>query len=256
MKKTFNMIKVVIIDDEMPARKIISAFCANYTLNEIEIVAECASVDEGIKAINKHQPDLIFLDIQMPGKDGFELLSQYDNIPFEVIFTTAHQEHAIKAIKKSALDYLLKPFSFDDFEIAVHRFEQKSRNKINFDRYKLLMENINNQFSDKQRLAISTKNGFQVIQINSIRYIKSESSGTIIYLLDEEVSTNKSMKELEEALGEPLFLRVQRSYLVNKNYIKKLSSNLNELILSSGDRIPFTDKYFTKKKLMDEINHK
>ena len=136
-------IKVIIVDDEMHARSFLRKFCERYHSDTIDVLEECSSVESAVRAIKRYQPDLIFLDIQIPDENGFELLKYFDKINFEIIFTTAYKEFAIDAIRKSALDYLVKPFSTEDFNIAISRFFSKKNIKIDFDRFKLLIENIN-----------------------------------------------------------------------------------------------------------------
>ncbi|UOP41814.1 LytR/AlgR family response regulator transcription factor, partial [Flavobacterium psychrophilum] len=201
-------IKVIIVDDEMHARSFLRKFCERYHSETIEVVEECNSVEAAVRAIKKYQPDLVFLDIQMPDENGFEFLKYFDKINFEIIFTTAYKEYAIEAIKKSALDYLVKPFSKEDFNIALSRFMSKKNVKIDFDRFKLLTENINNQFTDKQRIVFPTKSGFEVIQANSIVYCKSDGSYSNIFIIDKELFTSKSLKEIEDILVDSNFIRI------------------------------------------------
>src|SRR6478752_7278213 len=161
------MIKVIIVDDEMHARSFMRKVCERFYPDRIEVLDECNSVESAVRSIKKHQPDLVFLDVQMPDEDGFELLKYFDRINFEIIFTTAHKEYAIQAIKNSALDYLIKPINIEDFKVAISRFDSKQYSKINIDRFKLLTESINNQFADKQRIVLPVKSGFEVVQTNS-----------------------------------------------------------------------------------------
>lgn len=247
-------IKVIIVDDEMHARSFLRKFCERYHSETIEVVEECNSVEAAVRAIKKYQPDLFFLDIQMPDENGFEFLKYFDKINFEIIFTTAYKEYAIEAIKKSALDYLVKPFSKEDFNIALSRFMSKKNVKIDFDRFKLLTENINNQFTDKQRIVFPTKSGFEVIQANSIVYCKSDGSYSNIFIIDKELFTSKSLKEIEDILVDSNFIRIHKSYIVNKNYIKGFKSDEFKLDLITGDSIPVSDTLFSKKKLMDAIS--
>ncbi|WP_428224644.1 LytR/AlgR family response regulator transcription factor [Flavobacterium sp.] len=211
-------IRVIIVDDEMHARNFLAKFCERYYSGLIEVVDACNSVETAVRSIKKYQPDVVFLDVQMPDENGFELIKYFDKINFEIIFTTAYKEYAIQAIRNSALDYLVKPINADDFKIAISRFETKKETKISFDRFKLLTENINNQFVDKQRIVFPTKIGFEVIQGNSIVYCKSDGSYSNVCTIDNEYFTSKSFKEVEEMLADSSFIRVHRSYLVNKNF--------------------------------------
>lgn len=248
-------IKVVIVDDESRARSVIRGLCELYFSEIIEVMDDCNSVAAAVRSIKINQPNLVFLDVQMPHEDGFELLKYFQQPAFEIIFTTAHKEYAINAIKNSALDYLLKPLNPEDFKIAISRFEVKKNNKITVDRFQLLTENINNQFTDKQRIAFPTRNGFEVIQANSIVYCKADSSYTSIYTIEREYLITKSLKEVSETLIEPNFIRIHKSYLANRNYIKGFKSEEYKLEMSNGAEVPVSEVFFTKKKLIDAITN-
>lgn len=248
-------IKVVIVDDESRARSVLRGFCDLYFSDFIEVVDDCNSVATAVCSIKANQPDLVFLDIQMPNEDGFELIKYFPQPNFEIIFTTAHKEYAIQAIKNSALDYLLKPLNPDDFKIAISRFETKKNIKISIDRFQLLTENINNQFSDKQRIVFPTKQGFEVIQASSIVFCKSDGSYTRVFTIDKEYLITKSLKEVSQTLQEPNFIRVHKSYLVNRNYIKGYKSDDNKLEMSNSAEVPVSELNFTKKKLIDAITN-
>ena len=234
-------IKVIIVDDEMHARSFLRKFCERYHSDTIDVLEECSSVESAVRVIKRYQPDLIFLDIQMPDENGFELLKYFDKINFEII-------------KKSALDYLVKPFSTEDFNIAISRYISKKNIKIDFDRFKLLTENINNQFTDKHRIVFPTKSGFEVIQANSIVYCKSDGSYSNIITIDKEYFTSKSLKEINDIIIDSNFIRIHKSYIVNKNYIKSFKSDEFKLDLITGDVIPVSDTLFSKKKLIDAIS--
>ena len=205
--------------------------------------------------LKKNQPDLIFLDITMPDEDGFELLKYFYKINFEIIFTTAHKEYAIKAIRNSALDYLVKPVNMEDFKLAITRYESKKQVKISIDRFKLLTENISSQSIDKQRIVFPTKNGFEVVQSDSIVYCKSDGSYTSIFTTEREYLITKSLKDISKSLIEPQFIRIHKSYLVNRNYIKGFKSDEFNIEMISGETIPVSETFFTKKKLIDAITN-
>ncbi|MCI9845627.1 LytR/AlgR family response regulator transcription factor [Flavobacterium pectinovorum] len=247
-------IKAIIVDDESHARSFLKKLCNRYFTDKIEIVDECNSVSSALISIKKNTPDLVFLDIQMPDENGFELLSKYENIPFEIIFTTAHKEFAIEAIRKSALDYLVKPIDVQDFKTAINRLESVLEIKLNLNRYQLLAENLNQPTSAKQRIAFPTKTGFEVIHVNQIIFCKSDGSYTIIHTKESLHHTSKSFKEVCELLASEIrFLKVHRSYLINAEYVKNFKSDDYILEMTSGDEIPVSDKSFNKKELIDAI---
>ena len=246
-------LKVIIVDDELHARSFLRKLCERYYIDRIEVVDECISVESAVVSIRKYKPDLVFLDIQMPNENGFHLLDYFDGIPFEIIFTTAYKDHALEAIKCSALDFLVKPIGVDDFKNAIHKYNSKTNTNIGIDRFKLLSENINNQFADKQRIIFSTKNGFKAIQANTIVYCKAEESYTNIYTIEDDLLSSKSFKEICELLVEPTFIKVHKSYLVNVNYIKSFNSVDYTLEMITDAKVLVSDKSFTKKKLIDAI---
>lgn len=247
-------IKAIIVDDESRARSLLKNLCNRYFPDKIEIVDECNSVASALISIKKNNPNLVFLDIQMPDENGFELLSQFENIPFEIIFTTAHKEFAIEAIRKSALDYLVKPIDVQDFKTAVNRLESVLENKLNLNRYQLLAENLNQPTSGKQRIAFPNKTGFEIIHINKIIFCKSDGSYTLIQTTEQQHYTSKSFKEVGELLESEInFLKVHRSYLINAEYVKNFKSDVYVLEMTSGDEIPVSDKSFNKKELIDAI---
>lgn len=247
-------IKAIIVDDESHARSFLKKLCNRVYEDKIEIIDECNSVSSALISIKKHSPNLVFLDIQMSGENGFDLLSYFDSIPFEIIFTTAHKEYALEAIRNSALDYLLKPINIQDFKSAISKLDLVLKTKHNLDKYELLKENRENQFSEKQRIAFPTKTGFEVIQVNDIIFCKSDGSYTSIQTREQQYYTSKSFKEICELLEfEKKFLKVHRSYLVNSEYVKNFKSEDFILQMISGDEIPVSDKKFTKNKLIDAI---
>ena len=248
-------IKVIIVDDELHARSFLRKFCERYYAETIEVLDECNSVETAVRSIKRNQPDLVFLDVQMPDENGFELIKHFDRVTFEIIFTTAYKEYAIQAIRNSALDYLVKPINVEDFKVAISRFESKKATKISIDRFKLLTDNINNQFSDKQRLVFPTKSGFEVIQSNSIVYCKSDGSYSSVFTIDNEYFTSKSFKEVEQMLIDTNFVRVHRSYLVNKNFVKGFKSEEYKLELVTGVLIPVSEALFKKKELIDALTN-
>ena len=247
-------LKVIIVDDESHGRSFLRKLCNLYYGEKIRIVDECDSVQKAVISIKKHNPDIVFLDIQMPDENGFELFKYLDTITFEIIFTTAHKEYAISAIKNSALDYLIKPINIDDFKLAIARVEKAKSDKINFNRYKLLAENIANQNTGKERIVFPSKTGFEVVQSNTIVYCKSDGAYTTVHTLDKKYFTSKSFKETCELLNSSNFLRVHRSFLININFVISFRSDEFILEMITEDKIPVSDKSFTKKELIDAIS--
>lgn len=211
--------KVIIVDDEAMARETL----ANLLLMEfpqINIAAKCASVEEGLKAINEHQPNLVFLDIEMPSGTAFDLLKKTDNKNFNVIFVTAYSEYAINAIKFSALDYLLKPVDIDELKSAVN--QHISAKKLQRNQLELLVEMLQEKEDKKTKIAIPESDGISIIEIDHIIRCESDGNYTKIFTADgNRIITSKTLAEYDDMLSGLQFFRVHRSHLINMNYVVK-----------------------------------
>lgn len=247
-------INVIIVDDELPARQYLREVLKLVFLDKVNIVAECDCVKDAVKVINKFNPELVFLDIQMPDENGFELFNYFKDRSFEVVFTTAHKNFAIEAIKMSAFDYLLKPIGIDELKQSVLKFESRRANLNVNDHFKVLLENLSATAYNEKKVIISTKTGFEVIFVNEIVYCKSEDSYTSFIIKNKTILSSKPFKEICETLSEPTFIRVHKSFLVNVNYIKRFNTAEYALELLGGFNIPVSDKSFNKKKLIDAIS--
>ncbi len=244
------MIKAIIIDDERSAREILSALVRDYC-PEIQIVEEAASAKEGIEAIRKHGPQLVFLDINMPQADGFSLLRSFDEIDFEVIFTTAYKEHAIQAIHFSALDYLLKPVNIKKLQDAVKRFLEKKRKKSQEDSVYFLPSDFLNLHRQSTKMVLPIAKGFQIIEVGDIQYCKADGVYTEIWFQNgKKLVVAKILKHFEQTLKEFGIIRVHDSYLVNVKYIGQyLSGSNGKLVLESGVEIDISRR--RKREFLD-----
>jgi two-component system, LytTR family, response regulator len=196
----------VIIDDEADARDTLSGLIKTYT-PEINILGFAENVKNGIELINKHQPDIVFLDVEMPERTGFDLLQSFKQPNFEVIFTTAHSNYALQAIKLSAIDFLLKPINKDELIIAV----QKAKDAINKEQLNSKLEtfitNISNKEVQELKIVIPSTNGFKVSVLKEVLYLKADRNYTFIYFLDGKSElASKSLKEFDDMLSEKGFL--------------------------------------------------
>lgn len=248
------MIKAVIIDDEKKSRETLFFLLERYCPN-VNVVAQADGYISGMSSIKDTNPDVIFLDIQMPDGNGFKLLEDIGNINFDVIFTTAFDQYAIKAIKYSALDYLLKPIVPDDLKVAVDKVEKKktgddTRTNINF-----LLENIRNKNTDFKKIVLSTSEGMYVVEIKNIIRCESDDCYTYFYMEDgKRVIVSKTLKEIEELLGEYNFLRPHRSHLINTIHIKNYNkTDGGTVIMSDGSLIPVSRR--KKDIILDIINN-
>src|SRR6187551_2772957 len=213
------MLKSIIVDDELKSReslkKMLAAFC-----QDVEVLDTCQNVAEAVRAIEEFKPDVVFLDVQMQGETGFDLLTTLKNIDFEIIFTTAYSEYALKAIKFSAIDYLLKPIDIDDLQKAVAKIETKQNHSIT-SRLTQLIQNLHVGSSENYKLALPTTEGLTFIKINDVMYCKASGSYTEIFMDDgKKHLVSRPLKEYDDLLSSHTFFRIHHSYLINLNCIK------------------------------------
>ena len=247
------MIKTVIIDDENSASEFLEKMLQRYFPNKFYVCSLCESIDDAVIAIETYQPDLVFLDIQMPNKNGFELFKEVKEINFEVIFTTAHSEYAIEAIKRSALDYLLKPINYIDLLGAVTRYENKSKKESQQKQFNVLLENIDTGDVAHKKLAISTETGIEFVKFNSIVYLEAQNNYTKINMLDgRSIVASKTLKSFDELLPSELFFRIHKSYLINMNFVKRFFKIDDFLVeLTTGEKLPLS--YRKKNEFISAI---
>jgi len=215
------MIRCILIDDERNALEMMEWLIKTYC-PEVEIVDMCTSAQQGIESINAHKPDVIFLDIEMPRMNGFDMLEQFDKLFFDVVFCTAYDQFAIKAFKYSALNYLLKPVDPEDLKVTVARIEER-KSVPSKEQFELLLQNINQPVkSTPQRIALTTGDGMIFVPTTDIIYCEAESNYTSVVLANgKKVVVSKVLKDIDEALSGPDFCRVHSSFLINVNRIKK-----------------------------------
>lgn len=234
------MIKTIIVDDEFNAREFLEKLLQRYFPDKFLVLALCESVDDAIDAIEKFNPELVFLDVQMPNKNGFQLFKELNKINFEVIFTTAHSEFAIDAIRCSALDYLLKPINYIDLLATVKKYESKLNKAFQQEKLMLLIENLDTGNSAFNKIALPTETGFELVKTNAILYCEADSNYCKIVCLDgKKIVLSKTLKFIEELLPTSVFQRIHKSYLVNLNYVTRFNKT-NELLveLSTGQTLP------------------
>jgi two-component system LytT family response regulator len=231
------MLKSIIVDDEVKSgeslRILIEDFC-----DEVEVSATCTSVDEAIVAVNQHQPDVVFLDIQMQRETGFDLLEKLPDINFEVIFTTAHSEYAIKAFKFSAIDYLLKPIDLEELKASLGKVRKKIGQGITA-RLQQLMRNLRETSGENYKLALPTSDGLFFVKVSSIVYCEASSNYTVIVTDDgRKHIVSRTLKEYDEMLSEYNFYRIHNSYLINLNAVKKyVRGEGGSVIMATGQSL-------------------
>ena len=219
-----SMKTCIIIDDEKNARETLEKIIERYFITKIKVLHSASSVKEGVFAINKCNPDIVFLDIEMPEENGFKLFEYFDIINFEVIFTTAYKQYAIDAIKFSALDYLLKPINYIDLRDVLIRLEKKQKKSSNTAQIEAFLSNINDAPGNFNKIALPTLDGFQLQKVSNIVFCQAEENYTKIFTnRNEAILVARTLKNIEEMLPAEIFFRIHKSYLVNMNYIKSYS---------------------------------
>jgi two-component system LytT family response regulator len=239
--------KAIIIDDELLARSMVKEYLQSYP--DIELVQECCDGFEGIKAIQQHQPDLIFLDIQMPKITGFEMLELVEQPP-AVIFTTAFEEYAIRAFESHAIDYLLKPFSKERFDKALQKWMQQNQQEKKEATKEILQSAIINP-ARQNRVVVKENNHIKIIPTNNIRYLEAADDYVKIHTADGSFLKNKTMGYFEEMLESQNFVRIHRSYIVNIQLITRIDPYEKEshlAVLSIGLKLPVSKSGYVKLK--------
>lgn len=238
------MIKVIIIDDEPLARSVVKEYLAAY--GDMEVVQECGDGFEGVKAITTMQPDLIFLDIQMPKINGFEMLELIDSPP-DVIFTTAFDEYAMQAFEASAVDYLLKPFSQDRFDKAIQKWKsQGTKNEM----IKPLEESVK-QPEESNRVVVKVGSAIKILPVHEIHYIEAYDDYVKIHTKDGVHLKKKTMNYFEKALDANHFVRVHRSYLIALSQLTKIElkeKDSHVAKMKDGVVIPMSKTGYVKLK--------
>ncbi len=213
------MLKAVIIDDESDSRQILAGYITKYC-PDVEVCGFGESVATGLEAIKKYQPEIVFLDIEMPYGNGFDLLDKLHEVTFETVFVTAFDNYAIRALNQSAAYYLLKPVNIDELVMAVEKIKAERANEIPT-RTQLLVDNIN---SAKQRIMLPTMEGFEIVNINSILYCEAADNFTKFYFEGgSPLLICRTLKYFEDILTEHRFLRIHRSYLINPEFVVRYS---------------------------------
>jgi two-component system LytT family response regulator len=232
------MINAVLIDDEKHCLETLSMMLNRYC-KEVTIVEQCGSAKKGLEAINRHKPDLVFLDIEMPMMNGFELLEQFTEIPFAVIFTTSYDQYAIKAFRYSALDYLLKPI--DPEELITSVTKVSSKKSLPFaEQFDILLKQIKQKGTGFEKIAVPTIEGFELIRADQIIRCEADDNYTHLYLKNKsKIVACRMLKEMEELLqGFQFFVRVHNSYLVNMNEVTKyIRGEGGYLLMSDGSNV-------------------
>lgn len=249
-------LRAIIIDDEPKGINTLKILIEKY-IEDVKIVSECTKASDGITLIENYKPEIVFLDINMPEMNGFELLEKLSWKNFNLVFTTAHQEHALKALKINAIDYLLKPIDYRELQFAVNKIkEQLAINKINqnqFD-YDKLIGTINQY--QRKKIIINSKSGVESIDLPDIFYFESMSNYTQLYLnTGSSILTSKTLKEFDVQLctSDKNFMRVHNSFIINLHKVTRYVKDEELIILMNGQKIPLAksrkDEFFEWLKI-------
>ena len=244
------MIRSIIIDDEENNRQMIGDLLIKYC-PEIEVVGEADGVELGVLMVQKHHPDLIFLDIKMDDGDGFDLLEKLGNIDFKVIFITAYEEYAIKAFKFSAIDYLLKPVDPDDLVIAIEKAKTQILKDLKY-QFSTLTDNLN---PDKRKtLVLRTIDKIHYLDTKNIIRCESDRNYTFFYLNNnQKIIISSPLKEYEEVLDDQHFFRIHKSHIVNLNYVETyLKGDGGFLLLKDKTKLPVAIR--KKEMLLERLS--
>jgi two-component system, LytTR family, response regulator len=238
--------KAIIIDDEPLARTIIKEYLQAYP--KIELVQECNDGFEGVKAIQQYQPDMIFLDIQMPKINGFEMLELIEDPP-SVIFTTAFDEYAIRAFESHAIDYLLKPFSKERFDKAIQKLSDQNHASYSKESTQYLLETAAQSPAQQHRVVVKIGGKIRIIPVEEIHYLEAADDYVKIHTKEGSFLKNKTMSHFELTMDPLYFVRTHRSYMLNIQQITRIDPYEKEnhiAILKSGAKVPVSKAGYVK----------
>ncbi|MBL4716497.1 MAG: DNA-binding response regulator [Bacteroidetes bacterium] len=248
------MIKSLIVDDEVKARENLQCLLTEYS-DKVNVVANEGSVSDAVESFRKHKPDLVFLDIDMCGESGFDFLDKVKNEDFEVVFVTAHNQHAIRAFKYSAIDYILKPIDIEELLNAVNKAEQRRNSGNKSYQIDQLLANLDQTNNKVNRLALSTMEGLTFVELENIIRCEAKDNYTYFHITNEtNILVSKTIKFYEELLAENEFFRVHQSHLINVNHVKKyvrgdggyvVMSDGSDVVISRRKKEPFLVKLAT-----------
>ncbi len=232
------MVTALIVDDEQHQQELLTGMLEKH-FPQIDVKHICSSVDEGIQKIEEYRPELVFLDVMLPPKTGFDLLSNFKKIDFDIIFTTSHEQFALQAIKLSAIDYLLKPYGLDDLRAALEKFEIRKEQKQSGQHIQALLHNLNAGSSENIKIALPTMAGFVFVPVSEIIRCEADNVYTTVHFTNRSsLVVSKSIKECENILCAYNFFRPHSSHLINMRFIKEYIKGDRGLIkMSDGSSV-------------------
>ncbi|MEO6302512.1 MAG: LytTR family DNA-binding domain-containing protein [Bacteroidia bacterium] len=247
------MIKTVIIEDEQKSREMLAGIIQK-NCPQLQIVGSAKNVNEGVEVIKKENPDLVFLDISMPDGSGFDLLEKVQGHKFELIFATASDQHAIRAIKYSACDYLLKPIDIEELKAAVDKVAQKKNASPSMDNLNFLIQQLKKSDDSFQKITLPTGNAYEIVNIKDIIRCEADGSYTTFFLTDKrKLMISAGLKHYEELLPESEFIRVHHHHLINMNHVVRfLKEDGGYAVMSDGTKIEISRR--KKDAFMEKLN--
>lgn len=247
------MIRCVIVEDEEMARNVLKSLLAQYC-QDVMVCAEADDIVSGKNMIETFRPDLVFLDIEMPGGSGFKLLTSMDEIDFEVVFITAYEQFAIKAIRHDALDYILKPIDPKELVAAVEKVKEAKYKKTLKKQYDSLLKNLDPEQLVVRKISLSTADKIHLIDVDDIIRCESDNYYTIIFFKDgSSLMVSKTLKEMDQKLEEYDFVRTHKSHLVNMRCIKNFIKDEMMVVMTDGTKVPVSKR--KKERILEVINN-
>jgi len=245
-------LKAIIVDDESPSRRVLESYLNEYC-SQVKVIAAVGSVIEAVEAIRNLQPNLVFLDIEMPGEDGFHLLNYFDVPDFMIVFVTAYQEYAIKAFRSSAVDYLLKPIEIANLVQSVNKARQLHELRSNYTQQIDALRSNLNQEQITRRLALPVSDGYVFISIEDVVCLAANGSYTHVYLKGRKtLLISKKLYQLSEMITHPDMFKPHRSYIINLHHVQQYTRRDGGFIIMNNElEVPLTTK--RKDEFMEAI---
>jgi two-component system LytT family response regulator len=247
------MLKALIVEDEQKSREML-AMLIEKNCPQLQLVATAKNVKEGVEMINSLNPDLVFLDISMPDGTGFDLLEQVPGKKFEIIFTTATDKHALKAIKYSACDYILKPIDVDELKNAAEKVSQKRNANPSMENLQFLIQQFKKADDNYQKITLPTGNAYEIVNIKDIIRCEADASYTHFYLSSgKKLMISASLKHYEDLLPESDFIRIHHQHLINMNHVTRfLKQDGGYAVMTDGSQIEVSRR--KKDAFMERLN--
>jgi two-component system LytT family response regulator len=233
----------MIVEDEASAREVLKSYLAKYC-PQVEVIGEAHNAKEAIPLLHELRPQLVFLDVEMPFGNAFDVLDNCKDIYFETIFATAYSEYSLRALNQSAAYYLLKPVSIEELIVAVNKVQTHIRNNETSNRNKVLLENFRESRPEKRQVILPTLEGFEVVKMENIVRLQGNGNFTDIYLKDKtKKMVCRFLKHFEEILPPP-FIRIHKSHIINIDFVKSYHKNSGGyVVLEDGNEIEISPAY-------------